>query len=437
MLGWLDIATGTVLVAVAALSWRGRRRHAVLVLATGLAWFAGDLEESLLLVHRPLLLHAALALPIGRVSNRYARLLLALWWAAALVQPLGTQPVVAMALAASTAAEAWRLRTGPPWGRRHAAVTASRVVVALALAVAVPALLRLERIGALPPEVLVGVYDALVATAAALLLADVVLRSPAGETDAVIELSAATPEQALAALRGAASNRDDAAGRGVIERAVELLEANAALQAGLAEQVEEVLASRARLVEAAVAERSRLERLLADGTMTYLDELSGVLHALRGRRADADELIDACLDEVGHIREDLEQLARGLHPRTLAEDGLAAALAELAAGNPLPTTVTAPTGRFPPAAETAVWYACSEALTNVTKHARATKALVDVRLEASELRALVRDDGVGGARVDPGGGLAGLVDRLATIGGVMTLHRAPGGGTDVRITVPV
>jgi signal transduction histidine kinase len=388
-------------------------------------------------VHRPLLLHAALALPYGRVTGPYPRLLLGVWWVAALVQPLGARPDVAVALAGCAAIEASRLRARPAWGRRRAAATASRAVVALALAVAVPAALRLGRPGALPPEVLVGVYDALVGAAATLLLAGVVLRSPAGETDAVIELTAGTPEQTLAALRGEASNRADPAERLVLERAVAMLDANAALQAGLAEKVDEVLASRVRLVEAAVAERSRLERLLADGAMTYLGELSGVLHELRRRRGPADELTDACFDEVGHIREDLEQLARGLHPRTLVEDGLAAALDELARRTLVPTTVTAPQGRFPLHAETAVWYACSEALTNVTKHARATSALVNVWLEAGELRALVRDDGVGGARVDPGGGLAGLADRLAAVGGAVTLQRAPGGGTDVRITVPI
>lgn len=437
MLAWLDAATGAVLVAAAATAWRTSRRLAVPTLLAAVSWFASNLDDRLLLVHRPLLLHAALALPSGRVAGRYPRLLLILWWAAALVQPIGVRPAAAVALAGCAAVEVWRLRVRPTWGRRRSAMTTSRAIAALALAVAAPAVLRLAWPDALSAEALVVVYDSLIATCAVLLLLGTALRSPADETDAVIELTDATPEETLAALRREASERADPAERAVLDRAVALLEANSALQAQLAENVEEALASRSRLVETTMTERARLERLLADGAMPYLDELAAVLRGLGAGQSAADELIAACLDEVDHIREDLDHLARGLHPRTLAEHGLAAALIELAARSPVPTVVTAPEGRFPLPVETTIWYACAEALTNLTKHARATKALVEVRLEDSALLAVVRDDGVGGAQISPGGGLSGLVDRLGAVGGAMSLHPAPGGGTDVRITLPL
>lgn len=437
MLAWLDAATGAVLVTVAATSWRAGRRPFVPALLAAVSWFAGNLDDRLLLVHRPLLLHAALALPSGRVTGRYPKLLLTLWWAAALVQTVGARPAVAVALAGCATVEAWRLRVRPAWGRRRAARTASRAVVALALASATPAVVRLAWPDALPTDALVVVYDSLVATCAAMLLVETALRSPADETDAVIELTDRTAEETLTALRRESSERADPAERAVLDRAVALLEANSALQAQLAEKVDEVLASRSRLVETAVIERRRLERLLADGARPYLDELAAVLRELCVRQRAADELVTACLDEVGHVREDLDQLARGLHPHTLAEHGLGRALGELAARSPVPTTVTAPEGRFPLPAETTLWYACAEALTNLTKHAHATRALVDVRLEESALLAVVRDDGVGGAHLSPGGGLSGLVDRLAAVGGALSLQPAPGGGTDVRITVPL
>jgi signal transduction histidine kinase len=437
MLAWLDTATGAWLVMVAALSWRTGRRPAVLALLAGVAWFAGDLDDRLLLVHRPLLLWAALVLPSGRVTGRYPKLLLALWWAGALVQTVGAQPAAAIALAGCATVEAWRLRVRPAWGRRRAARTASRAVLALALASATPAVVRLAWPDAVPGDTLVVIYDILVATCAAMIFVGTALRSPADETDAVIELTDRTPEETLTALRRESSERTDPAVRAVLDRAVALLEANAASQAELAAQVDEVLVSRSRLVETAVVERRRLERLLADGARRYLDELAAVLRELGAGQRSADQLVAACLDEVGHVREDLDQLARGLHPRTLVEHGLATALTALAARNPVPTAVTAPAGRFPLGAETTVWYACAEALTNLTKHAHATKALVDVRLEGSALLAVVRDDGVGGAHLSPGGGLSGLVDRLAAVGGAMSLRPAPGGGTDVRITVPL
>jgi signal transduction histidine kinase len=217
---------------------------------------------------------------------------------------------------------------------------------------------------------------------------------------------------------------------------VQLLESNAALQAELAERLDEVRASRRRLVEAAVMERERLERVLADGAFRYLDELTNTLQAL-GENGDgaARDLVAACLDEVARTRADLDQLARGLHPRVLVDRGLTAALADLAASCPIPVDVRTPPDRFPAAIETAVWYACAEALANVVKHAQAEMAVVDVQVESDELIASICDDGSGGARTTPGGGLAGLADRLAAVDGRLVVESRVGGGTRLRIGV--
>jgi signal transduction histidine kinase len=120
----------------------------------------------------------------------------------------------------------------------------------------------------------------------------------------------------------------------------------------------------------------------------------------------------------------------------LAEDGLAAALGELSARSPIPVALTVPPGRFPERIETVVWYACAEILANVWKHARATRVAIDVAELRGALSATIRDNGVGGARMSPGGGLTGLADRLSAVDGVLTLASTQA-GTEVSIRVPL
>jgi signal transduction histidine kinase len=188
-------------------------------------------------------------------------------------------------------------------------------------------------------------------------------------------------------------------------------------------------------VQAAVDERRRLERVLADGAQHYLDELEDCLEDTEGHAQGAPELT-TCLEEVSHTRDDLAQLGRGLHPRALAELGLAGALEELGRRSPVPVEVHAPIGRFAEPTETTIWYACAEALANVVKHARASRAVVRVTESPDALRASIRDDGVGGASLSSGGGLAGLADRLSVVDGRLTLASSAA-GTEVRVEVPL
>jgi signal transduction histidine kinase len=442
-LGWLDVVAGLGLAAVAGVAVTTSRRYAVLGMLAAAAWFAGDLSDHALLIHRPLVLHAVLAYPDGRLPGRGARALVALAWVGALAPALGAHPAVALPFAAAIGGQALWMRAGAPLGRRRLAVTSMRAALVLAASLALPTLARLAWPGPAAAGTVTAGYDVLILVAALLLLAGLVGRS-VRETDAVIELSDGTPEQTLAALRSEATARGDPGLPGrpstsaSLSTAVALLESNAALQVGLAEKVDEVRASRARLVTAAVAERQRLERVLADGAQRYLDQLAETLQALR-ERGDATmrQLASTCLDEVDRTRDDLAQLARGLHPRTLSDHGLAVALAELGDHSPVPVTVTAPRDRFPEAAETALWYACAEALANLTKHAAATAASVAVTALPGELVAAVCDNGRGGARATPGGGLAGLADRLAAVDGALAVGPGPSGGTLVQIQVPL
>ena len=133
---------------------------------------------------------------------------------------------------------------------------------------------------------------------------------------------------------------------------------------------------------------------------------------------------------------ELRDLARGIHPAVLSERGLAAALESLIARSTVPVELRAPRERAAPAAEAAIYFTVAEALTNVAKHAGATLARVQVNVQNGLLSANVVDDGVGGADATAGSGLRGLADRLDALGGTLTIHSPPGGGTIIRACVP-
>jgi PAS domain S-box-containing protein len=210
----------------------------------------------------------------------------------------------------------------------------------------------------------------------------------------------------------------------------------------LRETLAEVRASRARIVEAADAERRRVERDLHDGAQQRLVTLSmGLRLAQASLPGDADPTLAELLDEsAGELRraiEDLRDLARGIHPAVLTDQGLAAALESLAVRSPVPVRVLGcPAGPLPGAVEVAAYYIASEALTNAIKHAAAARVTIDVRAAPGVVTVAVGDDGAGGARLEGGSGLRGLADRVAALDGGLTVHSPPGGGTTVTAELP-
>ena len=202
---------------------------------------------------------------------------------------------------------------------------------------------------------------------------------------------------------------------------------HARLQAEVQAQLEQVRASRARIVEAGDAERRRLERDLHDGAQQRLVTLSLALGMARDRAAGADPELEALITSAGkEAREaltELRELARGIHPAVLTETGLTGAVQALVERSPVATTITAvPDGRFPAAVEATAYFVVSEALANVAKHAMADGAQVTIRRRPGRLVVEVSDDGAGGARAEGGSGLRGLADRVASVG-----RRAAGG----------
>jgi signal transduction histidine kinase len=222
--------------------------------------------------------------------------------------------------------------------------------------------------------------------------------------------------------------------------ATALLLENQRLDAELRARLVELRASRARLVEAADGERRRIERNLHDGAQSRLVALALNLRLARMSVTDGSDtatLLDGSIDELGQSLKELRDLARGIHPVVLSERGLEPAVRALAARAPLPVDIVGQAaGRLPAAVETAAYFVVSEALTNVSKYARAEHASVRVERVDGQLLVEVSDDGVGGASAGDGSGLRGLADRVAALSGTLDVTSPPGQGTRLRAQLP-
>ena len=218
---------------------------------------------------------------------------------------------------------------------------------------------------------------------------------------------------------------------------------NAQLTAELRATIEELLASRRRLVGAQDAERRRIERNLHDGAQQQLIALAIQLGLLAESAGDPDLIRQAIPDlkaQLSTALDDLRALARGIYPPLLAEQGLAMALRAQAARSPVPAVVEADeVGRYPPDAESTVYFCTLEALQNVAKHARASAATVRLSGTGEVLEFSVTDDGAGfpAAAARHGSGLQGMSDRLAAHGGTLTITSQPGHGTTITGRLPI
>jgi signal transduction histidine kinase len=217
---------------------------------------------------------------------------------------------------------------------------------------------------------------------------------------------------------------------------------NQRLNVELRARVEELRASRARIVEAADEERRRLERDLHDGAQQRLVSLALNLRLARGKLdTDPDaarELIDQTAEELGDATTELRELARGLHPAVLSDRGLRPALEALAGRAPVPVEldVDAASERLPVPVETASYFVVAEALTNMARYSDASVARVSVLRNNGNVEVEVADDGVGGAEANTGSGLRGLADRVAALDGRLEVVSPPGEGTTVRAVIP-
>jgi signal transduction histidine kinase len=476
-----DALAGLAWAAAGLVVWARRPRVAALMFAVGVAWLLGDLEGSLVFLHRGPLVQVLLAYPAGRLRGNAERLVVAAAYVDGAVSAVGGDPTATLVFSAVVAAAAVAHRAGATGiARRSYAVPAIAAVVLFGI-LAAGALLRLAEIDAAREALLA--YEAGLALAAAALAADLqssrwttgtvtelvvelggpsdgaslrdALREAAGDPTLVVaypladatgyvdelgspvEVPAPGPERGVTAIeddhRVVAMVVHDPRALGdrqlltSVSSSLRLALANARLDADLRAQGEQVAASRRRLLDAAAAQR----RDVAARLRNTVDRELVAAERMLSRDAFPD-----VADRLAWVRDQLERHAAGLGPPGLAEGGLRAALAQLAGDGGLVTDVACPAERFAPALELAAWYVCSESLANALKHARATGVRIAVAVAGDDLRVEVRDDGRGGA--DPhGSGLRGLSERVAALGGRIDVDSPANGGTRVSATMPL
>jgi signal transduction histidine kinase len=493
--GWALIACGLV-----AWSRRSDARSGPLMAATGFAWFAANfttaglpaldwLSEQALYLHRGPLVHLVLTYPRGRAAGTLERTALAIGYVAAVFPAVWGNEAVTCGLAAGMLAVAVRGYVRAIGRERRARRAALQATAFLAAILAGTATLRL----AYPTQ---GVTDgtllayevALCGLAGALLAG--LLREPWSQaeiTDLVVDLGDArsgTLRDALAAALGdptlevgywVGQGYVDAQGhplampaegadRGItsverdgepiallvhdpavlddpglsdaLARAARLAASNARLQAEVLAQVEEIAASRRRLVHAGDEERRRLERRLRETVERRLAELGQTLESAGGHGA-RDERLRLAQEQLARTLDEVRDLARGLHPRGLENGGLRSALASLATHSPVPVELSVENLRLPDEIGTAAYFVCSEALANVIKSAGASRATISIRAVGERLEVVVDDDGGGGADPSRGSGLRGLADRVEALGGALEIESPARRGTRVTATLPL
>jgi signal transduction histidine kinase len=467
----VDVATGFILVAL-GLAYR-RYPPGVLLVGAGLAWFLGDIAAWAIYLHRGPLVHLVLSYPFRWPGTRLAWATVALAYLCAALPPLSTSGPATVAVAATLLGSAfygYTVASGPLRAARLAALGAA---VVLAVAMSAGTVLRLAGLAA--DSAVQLPYDVLIVVTAAWLCADLHRRrwARAAVTGLVVDLGQAGPLRTrLARAIGdptlkvgfwlpAEQRYVDEAGRTVdigrgvshtflevdgeragvlvhdtsvladpalvaeVAAAARLAMANIGLREQVRARAAEVASSRRRLVESADAARRGLADDLRRGPERRLDRVAELLHgAAGGERAHGDLI--AGLDRARAV---LRDLVVGIHPPTLTTGGLPAALPELVQLANVPVHLTVEPGRYAADIEAAGYFVCSEALTNIARHAGASQAWIRISQHDGSLQIEIEDDGVGGARVGGGSGLRGLADRVAALGGTLSVESSPGSGT--------
>jgi signal transduction histidine kinase len=216
---------------------------------------------------------------------------------------------------------------------------------------------------------------------------------------------------------------------------------NEALQAEVRAQLAQLRGAAVRIVEAGETERRRIERNLHDGAQQRLLALSLSLASTRQRMGESDDegvrdVLTRAGEQLQEAITELRELARGIHPILLTQEGLGPSLQGLAERASVPVDLRCVMERFPEAVEATAYFVAAEALTNAMRHARTAQVWVDIDRRDGQLIVSVRDAGVGTADISRGGGLRGLADRVAAIGGSLSIESRPGVGTTVIARLP-
>ncbi len=482
----VDALTGLVLLGAGVIAWRGRPRSrvgALLVLA-GLCWFIGSVVGLLAFLHRGPLVQLHVTYPTGRTHRRLATLVVALAWVVAVMEGLRPVPWLTLSVSALVAGVAVDIFARSSGNARKAGGPA---LVSALLFAGVLAASSVNRLTDLRLDTGIAVtYDVVVMLVAAWLTVDLLagrwteatvadlvtqlggepgpqgvesaLRRALGDPSLVLGYWVAdgggryvddagapldlrptgdqvvTPVEdggrPIAVVIHAASALDDPELLDAATSAVRLAVGNVGLRRTVHDQMVALTRARRGIVESADRQRGAVAARLEGGAARHLDRVEALLASVGA--ADAAGL----RTELAEARADLMDLARGLRPRELAEEGLVGAVATLAARSAVPTSVDLRLGRMRPAVESALFFVCAEALTNVAKHADAGAAVVRGWEAGGWATVEVSDDGSGGADA-AGSGLRGLADRVAALGGDLRVHSDRDCGTVVSARLPL
>jgi signal transduction histidine kinase len=225
-----------------------------------------------------------------------------------------------------------------------------------------------------------------------------------------------------------------------VEARLEKFAALAAVAIANAQNREQLIASRARVQATADEARGRLQRDVHDGAQQQLIQTVLALKmalAAAERGESAEDLINEALGYAERATSQLRDVVHGILPVSLSRGGLRAGLESLIGGLPVPVRLEFDAPRCPSEAEVTAYFVIAESLTNVVKHARASRIEVGVRIEGERLVVSVVDDGIGGADPSRGSGIVGLNDRLQALGGDLSFESSPGEGTSLRATLPI
>jgi signal transduction histidine kinase len=484
-----DATVGCVLIACGVAAWdrRPESRVGPLMTIAGSAWFLGNVAAPFLYLHRGPLVHLHLSYPTGRLRMWLARVVAAAAYLVAAIEPLARNDVLTLALSGAIVMAALHVFVGSSGPARKSGGPA------LAAALAFAGVLALGAAGLVSWQVDLWAYDTVIASVAVVLLVDL-LRGRWAEavvTGLVVDLGvpaeAGTLRAKLARAVGDPSLMigyrlaetdgfvDDAglrlelpptgSGRTItslvdrgeqvavlvhdeacladpellasVAAAARIAVANAGLQSEARAKAAELETSRRRIVEAADAERRRLEHKLRLGAAQRLEAVASLLAAVRttvsAKDAEAVRSLETQLAEAGR---GLDEFARGVHPAALMDGGLMPAIAQVVKRSTVPVDVRGSVIQLSSTVEAALYFVCSEALANVAKHARASHAAIDVRADQAQVTIEIADDGAGGALPSRGSGLAGLIDRVEALGGTLRLESPRGAGTRLTVKIP-
>jgi len=460
--------------------------------ASGVSGYA-DFGAIFLTLHRGPLVHALLSYPSGRLERRLERAAVAAAYVVSVVPTIGQTVAGGIALAVvvlGVAIERFATARGPERRARAAGAVAS---AGFAAVLVVSAIARAAGSGDAVDRAVLWSYDVVLAGIAVGLTLDLMLGRwvQATVTGLVVDLGETSEAGVLRdRLADALGDRSlvigyrldsgvfvDERGREVelpegegdrrvttvtdggepvaalvhdaavlaspdlvssVAAAARIAVVNSRLQAEVVSQVEEIEASRRRIVEAEETERQRLEQELREGAEQRLVAVETLLGEAGDRAEGALAVALAeTYEQLEKTRSELREFARGVHPRVLVDHGLGAALAELAERSVALVQLRVPPARYAAPVEAAAYFVCSEALANVGKYAEASRVVVEIDERGRLLVVAVSDDGKGGASLEKGSGLRGLADRVEALGGHLTVTSPTGEGTRLVAEFPL